>query len=225
VLAGWTDYPYPESIYAAQQAGVPMTTPLLSRACPDGTWKPLGEIGFPAGLPRVMTVAVPDLAGDASCRLRIQTNLQIFWDQIFLAPVSDQNASPRDRALKVQSLPLSQATLAMRGFMREASVNGAFVYDDQQTEPVAVTRWRGQLTSAGDVTKQLQSADDELVVCGPGAEITVQFDASRLAPLAEGQERSFVLRTRGFCKDASPFTLTGGDVGPLPRREMKKYPP
>ena len=53
VMAGWTEYPYPESIYAAQQAGVPMTTPVLSRPDKNGVWKDLGEIGFPAGLPRV----------------------------------------------------------------------------------------------------------------------------------------------------------------------------
>jgi hypothetical protein len=32
VLAGWTDYPYPESIYAATQAGVALK-PLLSSGC------------------------------------------------------------------------------------------------------------------------------------------------------------------------------------------------
>src|SRR5207237_7618869 len=29
VLAGWVDYPYPESIYAATKAGVPMVSPAL----------------------------------------------------------------------------------------------------------------------------------------------------------------------------------------------------
>jgi cytochrome c-type biogenesis protein CcmH/NrfG len=219
VMAGWTDYPYPDSIYAAQQAGVPMTTPLLSRLGPDGNWRPLGEIGFPAGLPRVMTVEVPGLAAEPSCRLRLQTNLRIYWDQIFLAPVPGNKASLQNRDLRVQKLPVEQATLAMRGFLRECTVAGVSVYDDQQTEQVAVTRWQGEFTKAGDVTGQLRSPDGALVVCGPGGEITIQFDARRLSPLPPSFIRSFVLRTRGFCKDASPFTLTGGQVGPLPDKK------
>ena len=55
VLAGWVDYPYPESIYAATQAGVPTIMPVLEQQQPDGKWKLLGEVGFPAGLTRVMT--------------------------------------------------------------------------------------------------------------------------------------------------------------------------
>src|SRR5438874_11087366 len=36
-LAGWTDYPYPESIWAATQAGVPLLPPVLERLQPDDT--------------------------------------------------------------------------------------------------------------------------------------------------------------------------------------------
>src|SRR5262249_3914789 len=82
VLAGWTDYPYPESIFAAAQAGVPMLTPMLEKLGEDGKWRSLGELGFPAGLPRVMTAPVRRLAGEKAGRLRIRTNLQIHWDQI-----------------------------------------------------------------------------------------------------------------------------------------------
>jgi hypothetical protein len=110
----------------------------------------------------------------------------------------------------------------MRGFMREiVADNRPSVYDDQHTEPVAVTRWQGEFTSPGDVTKLLQVADDSFALCAPGSEITLSFDASKLPPVAPGLSRSFVLRTRGYCKDASPFTLTGGQVEPLPRRGMK----
>ncbi len=57
-----------------------MITPLLSKLGKDGLWKNLGEIGFPAGLPRVMTSEVHGLAGEPACRLRIRTNVQIYWD-------------------------------------------------------------------------------------------------------------------------------------------------
>jgi cytochrome c-type biogenesis protein CcmH/NrfG len=222
VLAGWTDYPYPESIYAAQQAGVPMITPLLSKQDKNGGWESMGEIGFPAGLPRVMTTELRGLAGAASCRLRIRTNLQIYWDQVYIAAVPARLPADSNRELKIHKLAVERASLVMRGFMREiVADNRPSVYDDQHTDPVAVTRWQGEFTSPGDVTRLLQVADDSFALCAPGSEITLSFDASKLPPVAPGLSRSFVLRTRGYCKDASPFTLTGGQVEPLPRRGMK----
>ena len=197
-----------------------MAPPVLERLGPDGQWQSLGEIGFPAGLPRVMTAEVAGLAGAKGCRVRIRTNVQIYWDQIFAAPVVGAGE------LRVHYLEVERADLAHRGFMREvvASDGGPVEYDDALTEPVAVTRWRGRVTRTGDVTELLRRADDRFVICGPGDEITVEFDARRLPQLPDGWERSFVLRTYGYCKDASPFTHTGGSIGPLPYRRMKGYP-
>jgi len=56
------------------------------------------------------------------------------------------------------------------------------------------------------------------------AVVTVTFDANKLPELPKGWTRSFVLRTWGYCKDASLTTQTGGNVGPLPFRAMKNYP-
>ncbi|MFO0926945.1 MAG: hypothetical protein U0736_07860 [Gemmataceae bacterium] len=60
---------------------------------------------------------------------------------------------------------------------------------------------------------------------GPGDVLAVQFDARRLPALPAGWVRSFVLRTRGYCKDASPFTAAGTTVEPLPFAAMRSYPP
>jgi hypothetical protein len=121
---------------------------------------------------------------------------------------------------------VARATLAARGFAQEVYPNGRppVAYDDSKTEPVPVTRWEGNLTRLGDVTELLRAADDRFVICGPGDEITVRFDASKLPPLKDGWARSFVLRTHGYCKDTSPTTVTGGEVGPLPFRAMTNYP-
>ncbi len=222
VLAGWTDYPYPESIFAAEQAGIPMLAPTLEKRRPDGTWQSLGEIGMPAGLPRVMTVPVSGLAGARSCRLRLRTNVQIYWDQIYLAPA----VPPADSGLRIRPLEIEKASLVHRGFMREVPVGKGplITYDDDRTEAVSVSRWQGRLTRTGDVTELLRQADDRLVISGPGDEITVTFDASRLPAVPQGYVRSFVLRARGYSKDVSPFTQTGGRVEPLPFRDMKSYP-
>jgi hypothetical protein len=223
VLAGWTDYPYPESIFAAAQAGVPLKAPVLERLGDDGQWRSLGELGFPAGLTRVITREVTGQVGGPKCVLRIRTNMQVYWDQVSLAPLVESPAPGRNGRVRVASLDVAGAELTARGFMRE--VNGPpLAYDDARTEPVAVTAWHGRLTRTGDVTELLRDADDRFVLCGPGDEITARFDAKGLSPLPEGWVRSFVLRSWGYCKDVSPFTLTGGDVEPLPFRGMATYP-
>ncbi len=219
VLAGWTEYPYPESMYAATRAGVALKPPVLECERKDGKWEPVCDLGFPAGLPRVMTRELPD--GFRSGRLRIATNMQVYWDQVYVA-----SAEAAESVGRVTELNPANANLAARGFMQEIYPDGRLpvAYDDAKTEPVAVTRWFGKLTRLGDVTELLGTADDRFAVCGPGDEITVRFDATKLPELKPGWTRSFVLRTRGYCKDTSTTTVTGGTVGPLPFRAMPNYP-
>ena len=220
ILAGWTDYPYPESMYAATRAGVTIRPPTLERYDAGGKkWVPVCDLGFPAGLPRVMTRALPpDFRGG---KLRIATNMQVYWDRIAVGQAED----PATVGV-VHPLPVAAATLAARGFMQEVYPNGRppVAYDDAKTEPVAVNKWKGHLTRLGDVTELLRAADDRFVLCGPGDEITVNFDAKKLPALKDGWVRSFVLRTHGYCKDTSTTTVTGGEVGPLPFRAMPNYP-
>ncbi|MFO0936565.1 MAG: FG-GAP-like repeat-containing protein [Gemmataceae bacterium] len=216
VLAGWTEYPYPESMYAATRAGVELKTPILERQTETGAWEQVCDLGFPAGLPRVMTRKLP--ATFTGGRLRITTNAQVYWDHVFVA--RSEEIQP------IAKLSVKGATLAARGFMQEIHPGGRppVAYDDGKTEPVAVTRWKGNLTRCGDVTELLRAEDDRFVLCGPGDEVTVRFDATNLPHLKEGWTRSFVLRTRGYCKDTSPTTATGGEIGPLPFRGMPNYP-
>jgi hypothetical protein len=221
VLAGWTDYAYPESIFAANQAGVPMQPPVLERLGPDGKWTAVDEVGMPAGLPRVMTRDLTGRLAGFTGKLRIRTNLQIYWDQISLAPLLSD--APR----RVRSLGVADAVLAASGFNREIAPDHTplIEYDPERREPVAVTRWGGTVTKLGDVTELLRATDDRFAILAPGDEVTARFDARGLPPLPDGWTRSFVLRTWGYCKDSTPFTATGGAVGPLPFRAMKQYPP
>jgi tetratricopeptide (TPR) repeat protein len=220
VLAGWTDYPYPESIYAATQAGVPTIWPVLEQKQRDGSWKNLGEIGMPAGLTRVMTKDITGWIDPSGGPLRIRSNLQIYWDQVFLAPLAE-NAKKT-----VCEMAVSRASLEQRGFTQEYSPGGKLpiAYDYDRLEPVLVTKWKGKFTRTGDVTELLTDLDDRHVICGPGDEVTAEFDAASLPALPAGWKRSFVLRTWGYCKDSSPTTITAGEVGPLPHRGMTSYP-
>ncbi len=115
VLAGWTDYAYPESIFAAAQAGVDVLGPVLEKQTADGKWERVCEVGFPAGNPRVMTRDVTGLLAGFGGKLRLRTNLQIYWDQIFIAPAIGAGEA------RITELDPASATLAVRGFLREVS--------------------------------------------------------------------------------------------------------
>jgi hypothetical protein len=220
-LAGWTDYPYPESIWAATQAGVAMQPPVLERRGEDGRWHTVhADLGFPAGLPRMMTREATGQLGGPRCVLRIRTNLHVYWDQVFVAPLL-QGESFRAHSLDVQA-----ADLAARGIVQEYSPDGRLptLYDHDRIEAVPVGHLSGRLTRFGDVTELLRDADDRFVVFGPGEEVTVKFDARQLPPLPAGWVRSFVLRTWGYSKDTAPFTAHNDTVEPLPFRKMSNYP-
>jgi tetratricopeptide (TPR) repeat protein len=244
-LAGWTDYPYPESVWAAHQAGVSLQAPVLERRRPDGAWETLvAEAGFPAGLPRMTTLDVTGKLIGPRCTLRLRTNMHVFWDQIFVAPVVDREPCHRDvparpsrpsspstqprtpERMRTTILPVSHATLEERGCMQEFSPDGRqpTLYDYHRLERVPVTRQAGRLTRLGAVTELLQAADDRFVIFGPGDEVTIRFDARTLPPLPGGWTRSFVLRTRGYCKGCGPFIVTGDTVEPLPFRAMTRFP-
>lgn len=233
VLSGWTDYPYPEAMWAAEQAGVPLLPPVLEREQADGTWKVVvPEVGFPAGRTRTILTDVTGLLGKGTGRLRLRTNMQVLWDQIFLAPAAEIlpaacTAAPgttRGKNLLVRTLPVAQADLQPRGGMVEFSPDGRLPtwFDIHATGPTPATHLRGALTRYGDVLPLLAQADDACVVFGPGDEMTVRF----AVPKEEKETtRSFVLRSWGWCKGASPFVVTGGEVGPLPYRAMDAFPP
>jgi cytochrome c-type biogenesis protein CcmH/NrfG len=231
-LAGWTDYPFPESIWAATQAGVPLVSPVLERQGDHGIWFPiLADAGFPAGLPRMMTVEVTGKLTGPGCRLRLRSNMHVFWDEIFIAPLleripADAVGKEAGRVVRVVPLDVSEATLQSSGCAKEYSPDGRppTLYDHDRLDAVPVSFLSGHLTRTGPVTELLRELDDRFVIFGPGDEVTVRFDARRLPPLPAGWQRSFVLRSWGYCKDTGPFTATGDTIEPLPFHAMKTYP-
>jgi hypothetical protein len=216
VLTGWTNYPYPESIIAAGQAGIDMNTPVLERKTSAG-WVKVIDVGFPAGLPKTMMVPLPaNLAKNS--QFRIKTNLQIYWDELFVA---------EGEALPSKIIPFETAELSMPGFVKElrGSSRKPEVYDPNKFEKMAVTAWQGNLTKLGNVNELINQQDDRFVICGPGDEVSVAFDARNLADIPNGMTRTYILQTKGYCKDTAPTTLTGANVLPLPYSSMTKYPP
>jgi hypothetical protein len=83
---------------------------------------------------------------------------------------------------------------------------------------------RGNYTRYGRVDKLLDSSDDRQVVMSTGDEITLKFDGRGLPPLKPGWKRDFFLYTAGYAKDGEPNSAFSRVVGPMPFRDMSKYP-
>jgi tetratricopeptide (TPR) repeat protein len=222
-LAGWVEYPYSQTNYAAATAGVALEAPTIERRGGDGRWEVIEpHAGYPAGMPRLMTIDLTGKLTGPNCVLRIRTNMECYYDQAFVA-VRDRAA---ERSLRVTRLDVGRAELGHRGYTREVSPDGRqpLLYDYDYVDPAPLACFSGKLTRYGDVADLLRSDDDRLCVVGPGDEVKIEFDAHALPSLPEGWTRSYVLRSYGYCKDADPFTAISDTVQPLPWRGMPAFP-
>jgi tetratricopeptide (TPR) repeat protein len=220
-LYGYIEYGSSTSNFAAWQAGVRPRAPsfLVER---EGRWVPLREEwGIPAGYPRWMVVELDGLLRPGDRRLRIETSLEIAWDEVFLAA-----ASPAPPEWTTELEP-ARAELRYRGFPADPGpfedVEGFLYRDFQPWEHYRILP--GSYTRYGDVRELLREADDRFVIFGPGDEIALSFAAGALPPLPPGQARSYFWKCAGYCKDTDLYTAASGDIEPLPFRGMGAYPP
>ena len=222
-LRGWI-YPTDASINVAlsQQSEIAPFPPSLEVRDAAGRWTRVSDIGFPSGKDK--TIAI-DLAGKfptADHRVRIRTNMQIYWDEAFVGV--DRSNSP----VKITTLQPMSADLHYRGFSRMYRKGGRygpfwFAYDDVSKD----SPWRpiaGSFTRFGDVRTLLEHPDDMYVIMGPGDEATIEFDASSARTLPPGWKRDFLLYTDGWIKDSDLNTAFGTTVEPLPFHAIKSYP-
>ena len=223
-LRGWI-YPTDASINVAlsQQSAIKLSPPSLEVRDARGRWTTaVASLGFPSGKSKTMVI---DLAGKFPTkdhRVRIRTNMQIYWDQAFVA--NDVARSP----MKVTTLSPTRADLHERGYSRMYRKGGRygpywFAYDDVSKE----SPWRpiaGAFTRFGDVLPLLDRPDDRYVIMAPGDETTLEFDASSATALPKGWKRDFLLYTDGWIKDSDLNTAFGTTVAPLPFHKIKSYP-
>jgi tetratricopeptide (TPR) repeat protein len=220
-LAGWVEYPYSQTNYAAATAGVVLKPPVIERRKPDGSWELIEpDPGYPAGLPRRMAIELTGKLAAERCALRIRTNMECYWDEAFLA------VRRRDPGIVVSQSPIRSAALRYRDYVREVSPDGKLplIYDYDYVDPAPLERLPGLLTRYGDVLPLIRNDDDQLVTVGPGDELALEFDASEIPPLPPCWTRSYVLESTGYCKDADPATAESDAIGPLPWREMPPFP-
>ena len=221
-VAGWVEYPYSQTNYAASTAGVALQPPVLEKQNEDGSWSVLEpDPGYPAGLPRMTTLELTGKLGGPRCKLRLKTNMECYYDEVFIAVLESEPG------LQVTRLPVSRAVLGYRGYTREVSPDGRLplMYDYDYCDPAPLAQLTGRLTRFGNVRALLQTDDDQFCIVGPGDEVQIGFDASGLPGLPEGWTRSFVVRSTGYCKDADPFTAGSDTVEPLPWKGMPEVYP
>jgi tetratricopeptide (TPR) repeat protein len=221
LMTGYVNYFSATSLYAAWQAGVKPISPFVEAQLPDGTWRKVtGEAGFPAGLERTIVVDLTGKLPVGTRRIRLVTNLEIFWDQVLI----DNHAEAQSRSTEI---PLALATEHFRGYPTQ--IEGASPGDlDYDYDRVSLTgpfqHQRGNYTHFGDVTLLVKGIDDRYAIFGSGEEIAVEFDATSLLPLPAHWKRDYFFYANGFVKDmdwwdASPFT-----VAQLPFHKMSAYP-
>jgi len=222
LMHGFIEYFSATSGFAAHQAGVEPVVPFLEVETSNEQWKRVSDdIGFPAGLARTM---VTDLAGkvpSGTSRIRIGTNLNIYWDQILF----DQ--TPDIAGIQTQPVPLAEAALRFHGYPRQVEGNPKsdlwYEYEDvSMTGPYA--RHTGNFTAYGDVLPLLGEADDRFVIIASGDEVALEFDPSSMPQVRPGWSRDYFLYADGFAKDMDFYESLSDTVEPLPYHSMPRYP-
>jgi len=226
LLHGEVEYFSANSMYAASQSGVQAISPYVD-ALVHGKWvRVVDDMGFPAGGPRTVTADLTGKAPPGTQKIRITTNLQIYWDSI-LIDRTPQEFRDKSQSPRLTPVPLVRADLVFHGF--PLKIEGAppgnvdYVYEKvSATGPY--TRPAGSYTRYGDVLPLLTALDDESVVFGSGDEVRLDFDPSTLPALPQGWTRDYFFAAYGYEKDMDFYAAEGNFVAPLPFLRMGKYP-
>jgi Flp pilus assembly protein TadD len=222
-LAGWI-FPTDASINLslAHGTGPGVIFPYLEVKDRAGAWRRVVDVSFPSGKSKTVIVNLTGKFLSSDSRVRIRTNMEIYWDQAFVAERGPATF------MKVTAMDPVAADLHYRGFSAQYRKGGR--YGPQWPDYMKVTRqspWEpivGDYTRYGDVLPLLEEPDDRYAVIAPGDETTLQFEAGPLAPPPTGWTRDFVLYTDAWLKDSDRNTAAGGTVAPLPFHAMSRYP-
>ncbi|CAN5751824.1 hypothetical protein BH23GEM7_BH23GEM7_06470 [soil metagenome] len=222
VASGWV-YPTDSSINLAISQGDHPRPRGLQLEVPDGRggWvvaEP--DLGFPAGKTKTILIDLEKVFRPGTPRrLRLRTNLEIYWDRLAWA------VGQPDAGLRTTRLLPAAAELRYRGFsaVHQAS-RRAPELPDYGTLASTAPLWRdleGYHTRFGDVLPLVDSIDGRYVIMNAGDELLFRF--AEAAPPPEGWTRSYVLIGDGWVKDGNFNTGFSRTVLPLPYRGMTEY--
>jgi hypothetical protein len=143
LLHGEVEYFSANSMYAASQAGVQAISPYVealvgNEANANGKWvRVIDDMGFPAGGPRTMTADLTGKLPLGTQKIRITTNLQIYWDSILINRTPQEVAPPSRRLLGRSAegeTPLQQARGRLSGQPAEPALS-------ERSEPMGCRRY------------------------------------------------------------------------------------
>jgi hypothetical protein len=221
IMHGFIDYFTVTSIFAAYQGSIQAVVPFLEVPDGNGQWKRVADdIGFPAGLARTMVSDWTGRLPEGTSRVRIGTNLKIYWDQILI------DTTPQTTPVEIHEIPLAEASFGFRGYPRkvEGSVPGDVSYIHADVSPTGpYSRASGYHTEYGNVLRLVEQKDDRFVILGSGDEVALEFDPSSLPGLRPGWSRDYFLDADGFAKDMDFYSAYSATVEPLPFHAMGAY--
>jgi hypothetical protein len=222
-LHGWI-FPTDATINVnmSQSSAVKSMPPMLQVIDKGGNWHMVIEnLGFPKGKNKTVIADLSGIFLSEDRRLRIRTNMQIYWDHIFF---STDAASAQLRNLSLKPVA---ANLHYRGFSKVTRTTPYSPHiPDYQTLTVE-PKWRdltGFYTKYGDVLPLLLESESKYVIMNAGDELTLEFDAASIPQLPSGWKRDFIFYNDGWLKDGDLNTTHGQTVDPLPFHGMSAYP-
>jgi len=228
LLHGEVEYFSANSMYAASQAGVTAISPYVEALGANGKWsRVVDDMGFPAGGPRTMTADLSGKLPPGTQKIRITTNLLIYWNSILIDHTPQKPNQSAGQSLRLTAVPLSRADLQFHGYPLkiEGSPPGNVQYVYEKASATGpYTRPAGTYTRYGDVLPLLTATDDKLAVFGSGDEVRLDFDPSRLPALPDGWVRDYFFAANGYEKDMDFYAAEGNFVAPLPFMSMGEYP-
>jgi tetratricopeptide (TPR) repeat protein len=221
VARGWI-HPTDSSVNVAIGQGAHAAPEGLSLEVADaaGRFRPVRKgLGFPAGKDKTVLI---DLAGvfprTGPRRLRLATNLEIFWDRLGWA------IGRPDVVLQPRRLDLLTADLAYRGYSPTDQPSPSVPARPRYAIEGTGQRWRdleGYYTRFGDVRDLLRNIDDRYVIMNAGDELRLRF--REVPPPAPGFVRDFVVIGDGWVKDGDYNTGFSRTVLPLPTHRIGRY--
>jgi hypothetical protein len=176
-------------------------------------------LGFPSGKDKTVLLDLEGLfPATGPRRLRLQTNLEIFWDRLgWAVGRPDQRVEPR-------RIEMTSADLRYRGYSEVEQNDPSTPERPRYVLAGVAPRWRdleGFHTRFGDVRELLAKVDDRYVIMNAGDEIRLTFPEA--PPPAKGMVRDFILVGDGWVKDGDFNTVASRTVLPLPSHDAAQY--
>jgi hypothetical protein len=222
IARGWL-HPSDSSINVAIAQGSHEQAHPLSLEVPGahGGWVVVRpNLGFPAGRNKICLIDIKGIFHRGMPhKLRLRTNLEIYWDQIQWA--RGLAGSP----LRITRLAATTADLRYRGFsaIHQANPSSPEIPDYNHLAGTA-QRWRdlsGYYTRYGDVRELLAAIDDRYVIMNAGDELSLRFPEQPASP--PGWVRDFVIAGDGWIKDGDYNSTYSQTVQPLPYHVRTLY--